>query len=296
MRALAILFATVLLAGCHATFFGAVNTLEPAANVVAHRDQLFDAAERLSLDVYAPAHADRAPVVVYFYGGDWTTGKRQWYRWMGEALATQGMVAMIADYRHSPAVRMDGFLHDGAEAVRWARDHATEFGGDPSRLFVMGHSAGGHIAAMLATDKEWLGTVGMKPRDLAGFIGVAGAYDFLPLNEPRYVAMFGDSPAEQARSQPINFVDGDEPPALLLQGEEDTEVFPSEAISMEGRYRQLGEPVTLKLYPGLGHESLVFALGPLHRKAPVMQDVATFVRRQVARPDATDTNNLAPDL
>lgn len=296
MRALVILPAILLLAGCHATFFGAVNTLEPAAHVVAHRDQMFDTTERLSLDVYAPAHADRAPVVVYFYGGDWTTGKRQWYRWMGEALAAQGMVAMIPDYRHSPAVRMDGFLHDGADAVRWARDHAAEFGGDPSRLFVMGHSAGGHIAAMLATDKQWLGTVGMKPRDLAGFIGVAGAYDFLPLDEPRYVAMFGDTPAKQAQSQPINFVDGDEPPALLLQGEEDTEVFPSEAISMEGRYRQMGEPVALKLYPGLGHESLVFALGPLHRKAPVMQDVATFVHRQAASPRATDTNNHAPDL
>lgn len=296
MRALAILSATVLLAGCHATFFGAVNTLEPAANVVAHRDHVFDAAENLSLDVYAPAHAARAPVVVYFYGGDWTAGKRQWYRWMGEALAAQGMVAMVPDYRHPPAVRMDGFLHDGADAVRWARDHAAEFGGDPSRLFVMGHSAGGHIAAMLATDKQWLGTVGMKPRDLAGFIGVAGAYDFLPLDERRYVAMFGDTPAEQAKSQPINFVDGDEPPALLLQGEEDTEVFPSEAISMEGRYRQRGEPVTLKLYPGLGHESLVFALGPLHRKAPVMQDVATFVRRHSATTRTTETSHAAPDL
>ena len=89
--------------------------------------------------------------------------------------------------------------------------------------------------------------------------------------------MFGATPEQQARSQPINFVDGDEPPALLLQGEEDTEVFPSEAISMEGRFRQMGEPVELKLYPGLGHEGLVFALGPLHRKAPVLREVVNFV-------------------
>jgi acetyl esterase/lipase len=280
MRAPALLLSTLLLAGCHATFFGTVNAVQPKEDVVAHRDNVFDTTDGLSLDVYAPAHADHAPVVVYFYGGDWTTGKRQWYRWVGEALATQGIVAMIPDYRHWPAVRMDGFLHDGAEAVRWAHDHAAVFGGDPSRLFVMGHSAGGHIAAMLAVDKQWLGTVGMKPRDLAGFIGVAGAYDFLPLDEPQYVGMFGTTPEEQSRSQPINFVDGDEPPALLLQGEEDTEVFPSEAISMEGRYRQMGEPVELKLYAGLGHEGVVFALGPLHRKAPVMRDVAAFVLRQ----------------
>ncbi|NID17111.1 alpha/beta hydrolase [Luteibacter yeojuensis] len=278
MRASVLVLATLLLAGCHATFFGAVNLVQPIADVVARPDNVFDPAHGLALDVYAPPHAVHAPVVVYFYGGDWTTGKRQWYRWIGEALAAQGIVAMIPDYRHWPAVRMDGFLRDGAEAVRWARDHAAEFGGDPSRLFVMGHSAGGHIAAMLATDKQWLATVGMKPRDLSGFVGVAGAYAFLPLDEPRYVAMFGNSPEEQARSQPIDFVDGDEPPALLLQGEEDTEVFPSEAISMEGRFRQMGEPVELKLYPRLGHEGLVFALGPLHRTAPVLRDVANFVR------------------
>lgn len=283
MRALPVFLATLLLAGCHASFFGAVNTLQPGANVVAHRDNVFDAAHGLSLDVYAPAHADHAPVVVYFYGGDWTTGKRQWYRWVGEALAAQGIVAMIPDYRLWPAVRMDGFLRDGAEAVRWARDHAGMYGGDPSHLFVMGHSAGGQIAAMLATDKEWLATVEMKPRDLSGFIGVAGAYDFLPLDEPQYVGMFGSTQEEQARSQPINFVDGDEPPALLLQGEEDTEVFPSEAISLEGRFRQLGEPVELKLYPHLGHEGLAFALGPLHYKASVIHDVTLFVSSAIIR-------------
>ncbi|HEY4293366.1 alpha/beta hydrolase [Luteibacter sp.] len=283
MRTLTILLATLLLVGCHATFFGAVNAVQPAVGVVEHRDNVFDAEHGLSLDVYTPAHADRAPVVVYFYGGDWTTGKRQWYRWVGKALAAQGIVAVIPDYRLSPSVRMDGFLHDGANAVRWTRDHVARYGGDPSHLFVMGHSAGGQIAAMLATDKQWLSTVGMKPRDLSGFIGVAGAYDFLPLDEPRYLAMFGDTPEEQARSQPVNFVDGDEPPALLLQGEEDTEVFPSEAISLEGRYRQMGEPVELKLYPALGHEELVFALGPLHRTAPVMHDVMDFIRGR-ARP------------
>lgn len=282
MRLPLLLASLLALGGCQATFFAAVNAHQPSAGVVAHRDNVYDAAHDLKLDVYAPAHADLAPVVVYFYGGSWMHGKRQWYRWMGQALATQGIVAIVADYRLWPAARMDGFLHDGAEAVRWARDHAADYGGDPSHLFTMGHSSGGHIAAMLATDRQWLGAVGMKPRDLSGWIGVAGAYDFLPLDEPEFVDMFGASAEAQARSQPINFVDGDEPPALLLQGEADTVVFPSEAISMEGRYRQAGEPVTMKLYPTLGHEKLVFALGPLHAEAPVMRDVVDFVRTHSA--------------
>ncbi len=282
MRLLLLLASLLALGGCQATFFAAVNAGQSTKGVVPHRDNVYDAEHDLKLDIYAPAHAEHAPVVVYFYGGSWMHGKRQWYRWMGEALAAQGVVAMVADYRLWPAVRMDGFLHDGADAVRWARDHAAAFGGDPTRLFVMGHSAGGHIAAMLATDAAWLGAVGMKPRDLAGWIGVAGAYDFLPLDEAAFVDMFGSTPDEQARSQPVNFVNGDEPPALLLQGEADTVVYPEEAISMEGRYRQVGEPVTLKLYPKLGHEKLVFALGPLHRQAPVMQDVMAFIRSHTA--------------
>ena len=286
MRLLALLFACACLtglAGCRATFLGAVNAIQPSDGVVAHRDIVFDTEHGVALDVYSPAHVVGAPVVVYFYGGDWQRGRRQWYRWVGEALARQGVVAVIADYRPWPDVRMDGFLMDGAHAVAWARQHAADYGGDPAHLFVMGHSSGGHIAAMLATDKRWLATVGMKPRDLSGLIGVAGAFDFIPFDEPAYADMFGATPDEQARSQPINFVDGDEPPALLLQGEDDTVVYPIEAISLEGRYRQMGEPVELKLYPGLGHEKLVFALGPLRRIAPVMDDVMRFIHARVAQ-------------
>ncbi|UPG85025.1 alpha/beta hydrolase [Luteibacter aegosomatis] len=285
MRIPFLLFALLCLTGCHATFFAAVNATQPGSGIVAHRDIPFAPDRDLSLDVYAPLHAEHAPVVVYFYGGDWRFGQRGWYRWVGEALARRGVVAIVPDYRHWPAVRMDGFLRDGADAVRWAKDHAAMFGGDASDLFVMGHSSGGHIAAMLATDKQWLASVGMKPRDLSGLIGVAGAFDFLPLDEKAYLDMFGRTADEQARSQPVHFVDGDEPPALLLQGEADTEVYPAEAISLEGRYRQMGEPVELKLYPGLGHEKLVFALGPLHRAAPVMDDVMRFIHAQTAHRD-----------
>ena len=118
-----------------------------------------------------------------------------------------------------------------------------------------------------------------RARDLAGFIGVAGTYDFIPFDEPEFYDMFGRTPDEQARSQPINFVDGDEPPALLLQGEKDTIVYPSEAISLEGRYVAQGEPVELKLYPTLGHEKLLLAFGPLKNKAPVLADTMAFIRR-----------------
>lgn len=284
MRALALLLAVLALAGCHATFFGAVNARQPSAGVTAHRDIGFDPAHGLALDVYSPADASHAPVVVYFYGGSWMTGKRQWFRWMGETLASQGVVAIVTDVRPWPETRMAGFLGDAARAVRWAHDHAGAFGGDPAHIFVMGHSSGGQIAAMLATDRQWLAAVGMKPRDLAGMIGVAGTYDFIPFDEPEFYDIFGHTPAEQTASQPINFVDGDEPAALLLQGENDTIVSPAEAVSFEGRYRSEGEPVTLKLYPHVGHETLLLAFGPLKSRASVLADTMDFIHRYASIP------------
>ena len=272
-----VVLSLLLLGGCRTVFFGAVNARQPDTGVVAHKDMVYDAPHHLALDVYTPTHPAHAPVVVYFYGGSWMHGKRQWFRWMGEALAAQGVVAMIADVRLWPVTRMDGFLRDGAEAVRWAHDHAARFGGDPDHLFVMGHSSGGQIAAMLAMDKQWLGAVDMKPRDLAGFIGVAGTYDFIPFDERAFYEMFGHSTHEQARSQPINFVDGDEPPALILQGARDTIVYPKEAYSLQARYVAQGEPVELRLYPNVGHEGLLFSFGPLKARTTALADTMAFI-------------------
>jgi acetyl esterase/lipase len=271
---------TLLLSGCQSALFSVVNARQPSAGTVAHQNIVFDATDGLSLDVYAPPNARNAPVVVFFYGGSWKSGKRQWYRWVGEALAAQGIVTVVPDYRQWPKVRLDGFMHDGAEAVRWAHDHAGEFGGDTGHVFVMGHSAGGHIAALLATDARWLGAVGMKPRDLSGFIGLAGPYDFLPLTNDDFIDMFGHTAEQQARSQPINFVEGDEPPALLLQGETDGTVKPSNALSLQRHYEARGEHVEVKLYPDTGHMGVLFGLGTGKHKAPVLKDVVTFVRKQ----------------
>ncbi|HVI55043.1 MAG TPA: alpha/beta hydrolase [Luteibacter sp.] len=275
---------SLLLSGCQSALFSVVNARQPSAGVVAHQDIVFDASHGLSLDVYTPPNTHKAPVVVFLYGGSWKSGKRQWYRWVGEALAAKGIVTVVADYRQWPTVRLDGFMHDSAEAVRWAHDNAGEFGGDSAHLFVMGHSAGGHIAALLATDARWLGAVGMKPRDLSGFIGLAGPYDFLPLTNDDFVDMFGHTAEQQARSQPVNFVDGDEPPALLLQGETDGTVKPSNALSLQRRYAMHGEQVELKLYPHTGHMGVLFGLAAGKHKAPVLDDVVAFIRKQANVP------------
>ena len=282
-RGVAALLMTVaagLISGCQATLFAGLNATARDRGVIATRDIIFDAPHRLALDVYRPADARGAPVVVFFYGGSWKSGKRQWYRWAGEALARRGLVVVIPDYRKWPQVRMGGFMQDAARAVAWSRAHAGDYGGDADALFLMGHSAGAHIGALLATDDRWLQAVGMKPGQLRGFIGLAGPYDFLPLTDPDFVDMFGPTHAAQLNSQPVHFVDGDEPPMLLMQGTTDKIVQPRNARSLGATLEKAGESAQVVLYPDIGHFAILLAMSrPLRGKAPVLDDTLTFIRK-----------------
>jgi acetyl esterase/lipase len=169
------------------------------------------------------------------------------------------------------------FFKAAAAAVRWAHDHAADFGGDPSRIFVMGHSAGGQIAALVACDGRYLQAVGMRTRDLAGMIGLAGAYSFLPFVEEE-PEIFGASELSQYDSQPINFVNANEPPLLLLQGTDDDEVEPKNAKDMAARARESGSPVEVKLYPGIGHASIILSLARGHSaRITTLDDIITFI-------------------
>jgi acetyl esterase/lipase len=290
MRAALLVIGLLMLAGCRATLFASLNATNHRTGIAVHRNIVFDAEHRLKLDIYQPEDATHAPVVVFFYGGSWTHGERGWYRFVGTALASRGVVTVIPDYRKYPQVKMDGFMQDAAKAVAWAHRHASEFGGSADQLFVMGHSAGGQIGALLATDPSWLAPYALQPTDLAGFIGLAGCYDFMPIpaKEKDMLGMFGHDAASQARAQPVLFVSGHEPPMLLLQGEDDHEVDPSNAISLARALQAKRDEVTLHLYPGVSHNALVFALSrPLRSDAPTLDDVLHFIRAHDRADDAT---------
>lgn len=281
--------ALLLLGGCQGVLFASLNMTDPRSGIAQRRGLVFDAAHHLALDAYQPAHAAHAPVVVFFYGGSWVHGERAWYRFVGAALASRGIVAMIPDYRKIPAVRLGGFMRDAAAAVAWAHTHAAEFGGDPQDLFVMGHSAGGHIAALLATDPQWLAADGLQPRDLAGFIGLAGVYTFLPddAGDADMRAVFGETRASRERAEPVCFVRGAEPPMLLLQGSDDHEVDPVNSRLLADAIDGYHEEADLKLYRGIGHSALLFAMSqPLHGQAPTLDDVLAFIQ---AHPRAAAT-------
>lgn len=286
-----ILLGGALLTGCQAVLFSGLNASASKTGVLVQRDVTYDPAHQLAMDIYRPADASHAPTVVFFFGGSWKSGKRQWYAWVGEALAQRGLVVMIPDYRLWPKVKMDGFMTDGAHAVAWAHAHAGEYGGNPDDLFVMGHSAGAHIGALLATDAHWLNDVGMQPRQLAGFIGLAGPYDFLPLKKQDYIDMFGSTHEQQLLSQPVHFVNGDEPPMLLMQGTGDKIVWPRNAESLARELRKQGEPVELKMIPDIGHFAILFSMSkPFRSKAPVIDDAVAFIRAHPAAPPTTGSH------
>jgi acetyl esterase/lipase len=241
----------------------------------------YAAGARRSLDVYAPNRGgESAPVVVFFYGGNWQEGEKSTYRFIGASLASRGLVAVIPDYRVYPEVRFPGFIEDGARTVRWAYDHAAEFGGDPTRIVLMGHPAGAYIAAMLTYDRRWLAAVGLDPdRDVRGLVGFAGPYDFLPLHDETLKIIFGPDD-RLATTQPINFVEGGAPPAFLATGRDDDVVDPGNVTRLARRIGEKNGAATVKVYDGVGHRLLIGAFAaPLRGLAPVLRDAVGFIVR-----------------
>jgi len=273
-----------LVAGCSGQKL--LNTLTTERGYSVSRNLVFDDVTGLKLDVYAPTGSKNAPVVVFFYGGRWSEGSKDLYEFVGGALAKQGFVAVVPDYRLYPAVKFPAFVQDSAQAVRWVHDNAARHGGDPGRVFVMGHSAGAYNAAMLATDESWLAAVGGSRRWLAGMIGLAGPYDFMPFTDADIQDMFGP-PERYAATQPINHVDGQNPPLLLLHGEDDSAVWPKNTRNLAAKVRAAGGPVETVFYPRMSHTWIVATLSQtLQSQSDVMSYVSDFVlRKSGLKPD-----------
>ncbi len=261
----------LLVSGCQTAFFGFVNrgSAQPDATVV------YDAPRGLALDVYRPREAaPGAPVVLFFYGGSWQTGARAQYRFVGSRLAERGVVAIVADYRTWPAAGFPAFMGDAARAVRWTRDHAADYGGDPARLFLAGHSAGAQIAALLGTDARHLAAVDLRPRDLAGVIGLSGPYDFVISGKLEEI--FGPR-SQWPEAMALRFVDGDEPPFLLVHGDADRTVDVGNSRRLDFALRRKGVPSTLEIVPDGNHFVTAAAFYDPARAPDVLAAVLRFV-------------------
>jgi acetyl esterase/lipase len=279
-RVLCSLVAVIGLAGCSPLgLFDSVVPHDPGSRMAAS-DIAYGDDPRQRLDVYVPTEATTRPlpVVVFFYGGSWSNGSKDRYRFAGRALAARGAVAVVADYRLVPDVTYPAFIEDGAAATAWARDNAARFGGDPERVFLSGHSAGAHMAVSLALDPRFLEARGMTQSDIAGVVSLAGPFEFEPERYRATRRAFAGA-LDDPRIRPMTLASPDAPPMLLLHGGADTTVEPRNAPALAEALSNAGVAARAKVYPDMGHAGILLALSrPLRStETPVLADIADFI-------------------
>lgn len=249
--------------------------------------QPYGSGERNKLNIWVPTgtkNTDKLPVLVWLYGGGWYSGQRDDYGFAGRAFARQGFIVVIPDYRIVPDGHWPDFLNDSAAAVAWTDAHIANYGGDPDRIALSGHSAGAYNAVMLALDPQWMNAAGSDTSAIRGVAALAGPYDFYPFEKGGRadVAMGDIRPVEQ--TQPISFVRADAPPLWLGHGTADTVVRVRNSQRLAAAMHKVGGSATLREYNGLSHNDLVMALTkPLAYKGPILPEVTDFLRGVTAR-------------
>ncbi len=266
------------MSACTQAAFTAANLPTHLVEMAVEHDRAYGSELLQKLDVYIPANTmeKQLDVLVFFYGGRWTYGAKEDYRFVAATFVKEGFIVVIPDYRKYPQVRFPVFVEDGARALAWVSDHIVEWHGNPARIHVVGHSAGAHIGALLAADPHYLADVG-KDRSLTvhDFAGLAGPYAFTP-DEPDLEDIFGP-PQSYPNMQVTTFIDGTQPPMLLLYGNKDTAVKLANLERLEQRIKQRGGCVRSRIYPNADHTDLIGALSWWNRqRVPVVEDITKF--------------------
>ncbi len=229
------------------------------------------------LDLYGPLDAAvPVPLIVFIYGGAWSEGDRRDFGFVARWLAARGYVVAVPDYRVLPEVEYPVFLEDCAAVVRWSLANATAYGADPSRLAVMGHSAGAYNAAMLALEPAY-GVAGA----IGAVVGLSGPYDFYPFDVPISVRTFGAA-VDPIATQPVNLVTAAAPPMFLASGNDDVVVGPFNTVGLARSLREHRVYVEERHYPGFRHPQTLLEFGTwLSRKSDLPQSVLSFLSRQL---------------
>lgn len=251
----------------------------PTDNMTVHRDLAYGAQPRQKLDLYVPKQGTTPRrVLVFFYGGSWQGGSKDGYLFAARPFVEAGYIVAIPDYRVYPEVRFPAFVEDGALALRWIADNVARYGGQSERVYLAGHSAGAHTAALLALDTRYLQAQRLPASSIAAVAALAGPHDFTP-NSQTLREIFSTAP-DLRQMRPTNFVRPNAPPMFLATGEDDTTVLPRNSINLANALKARGNSVELKLYPGIGHMGIAMALAPaFDGRAPVAQDAVDFLNR-----------------
>lgn len=267
---------------------GALNALAPKEKTsrLLQSNVAYGPDRRQAYDVYAPVRApeakpeskmEKAPLLVFFYGGGWDSGSKDLYSWAGRALASLGYVVVVPDYRLVPQVRFPDFLKDSAAAVRHAMENAESYNADAARTAIMGHSAGAYNAVMVTLAPGYLGPAAGAGTPVKAVVGVAGPYDFYPYDVPASINAFGRWPKPE-ETQPVHYAGPSGAKFLLIYSQADTVVGPHNAKNLGAKLRAAGDDVDLVAYRKPSHQDMVAALSlPLRGRANTFGDVRSFL-------------------
>jgi len=221
-------------------------------------DQAYGRDPRQRLDLYLPAAAPARglPVLLYFHGGAWMNGRKEWMGFLAPALLDLPLLLVAATYRIAPQVRLPAIVQDCVDGLAWTLDNAARFGGDPGRVLVGGHSAGGHLAALLALRPELLAARGLPAGAVRACLPTSAPLDLSHLQAPQTPAdaqvraALGDEPAPWS---PLRFADAAAVPFHLAWGEHDFPRIRAQNEAFAAALRARGCPVSHEVLPGLDH-------------------------------------------
>ncbi len=237
------------------------------------------------LDVYQPTQHSiaPAPVVVFLYGGGWTSGDKDDYAFIADQLTSQGYMVVIGDYVKYPQAHYPAFQHDAALLTDWVYTHSREYGGDAGNMHLMGHSAGAHIGVMLLADKQFLQQHNLSPNVYRSFVGLAGPYHFTPTAK-KYRNIFQIDKYGATRMQASHFIDGTEPPMLLLHGKKDNIVGFINIERLQSAIGQAGGKVMIKQYDDISHLTILGDFSSLFSTdQPVMEDIIAYLNHHAGK-------------
>ena len=276
----AALVGSLFLAACTGSMSLIQRALIWETGFSAVRDVAYGGDPRQKLDIYTPRGAPPQATVMFVYGGSWTSGSRTLYRFLGQALAGRGYQTVIPDYRLAPAHAYPDFVEDTARAFAWVKSNIAAHGGDPARVFLMGHSAGAYNVTMIAIDPVWLAPHGLTPRDALGVLALAGPLTFNPLNTASTQPIFAPA-ADIERARPVKLAAAgaaSAPPFLLVHGAADRTVGVHNSENFAAALTAAGGTALLKTYPGAGHLTVVTCFAwPLRWRAPCLDDADAFI-------------------
>ncbi len=280
-----VLCTNLLLTACTGGSLAVVNTLARLGDYHVVSDQTYGTHKLNRLDIYIPdTLALSKPTIIFFYGGCWgacMNYTKEDYAFVAQALTAQGYVVVIPNYPRYPELLFAQIMTHAQNAVLWVDKHINQYGGTPEQIFLMGHSSGAHMAAMLTLNECYLPK--QTYQHINGFIGLAGPYDFLPFTKPYQKILFG-AKKNDALSQPVNYVDGTEPPMLLLYGNQDETVYPVNIENLTKKIEHSGGKVEAHRYNNIDHASILGALSiPYQKQEPILNDIVNFINKHTKR-------------